>query len=409
MPDSADSNLPAPAAAGGRTVRLMTPPGRGAVAVIEIQGPDAASAVESCFTCRQAVEFPSVPIGRILYGTWRSEDVVVVRVEECRWEVSCHGGVSAVSRIMDDLNAGSAAASTSFGNSLKTSDAATTRIVTPFGDSVRKLLLQTRTRLAATLLLSQFGGQLHRAIQQMASETESACRLQQLEALLHWASVAEHLVRPWRVLLLGPPNVGKSSLVNSITGFDRAIVCDQPGTTRDLLDGETVLNEWAFVFSDSAGIRHNSAGVLEKAGIDRVISSIHRFDACLIVQDAAGRISSSDLPWYLELTQDRPTALLWNKTDAVPTGCDAEFAEFVSHSRERGVQSFLVSATHRIGLQEVYDWLLQTLVPDQPTLDSAIPLPGPILEKLRGLNVLLKAQRHQAATEAISELLVLTR
>ena len=238
---------------------------------------------------------------------------------------------------------------------------------------------------------------------------DSTGRLQQLDALLSWASVAEHLVRPWRVLLLGPPNVGKSSLVNAITGFDRAIVCDQPGTTRDLLDGETVLNEWAFVFSDSAGIRNNSAGVLEKAGIDRVLSSVHRFDACLIVQDAAGRISSSDLPWYLELTQDRPTALLWNKADEIPGGCDAQSDESGSNSRERNIRSFLVSATHRTGLQDVYDWLLQTLIPVQPALDSAIPLPGPILETLRGLKVLLKTQRHEAATEAISELLALTR
>ena len=72
--------------------------------------------------------------------------------------------------------------------------------------------------------------------------------------LLARAAIGLHLTEPWQVVIAGPPNVGKSSLINAILGYQRAIVFDQPGTTRDVVTALTALDGWPIEFSDTAGL-----------------------------------------------------------------------------------------------------------------------------------------------------------
>lgn len=115
------------------------------------------------------------------------------------------------------------------------------------------------------------------------------------------------------VVLSGLPNVGKSSLLNSLLQEDRAIVTDIPGTTRDVIDGDTSYKGVKFTFKDTAGLR-DSADVVERMGIERSYQAQREADLCFFVFDVNNGISDDELAILNELDPAQ-TYLIGNKTD----------------------------------------------------------------------------------------------
>jgi len=148
-------------------------------------------------------------------------------------------------------------------------------------------LLQARTIKTARILLQQRSGVLSksmRAIDDALARNEIRIARQIAEQLRAWDHVGRHLIEPFEVLLCGPPNVGKSSLMNRILGYQRAIVHEQAGTTRDLLVEETSIEGWPVRLKDSAGIRAASDDV-EQAGVARAVRESYSVDLQLILVD----------------------------------------------------------------------------------------------------------------------------
>ena len=97
------------------------------------------------------------------------------------------------------------------------------------------------------------------------------------------------LAQPWRVVLLGPVNAGKSSLINALAGYDRSIVSPHAGTTRDVLETRVVIDGWSVDFIDTAGfhLADNKKGEIneiEKKGINRASVEALKADLILHVQ-----------------------------------------------------------------------------------------------------------------------------
>ncbi len=94
------------------TAAILTPAGRGAVAVIAVDGPQAAQVVEKFLHTRSEASFAQLPLGQIIYRRWGSEpteDVIACRRSASQIEIHCHGGTVAAQRILDDLNSAGAA------------------------------------------------------------------------------------------------------------------------------------------------------------------------------------------------------------------------------------------------------------------------------------------------------------
>jgi len=99
-----------------------------------------------------------------------------------------------------------------------------------------------------------------------------------------------------KVAIVGKPNVGKSSLLNRLSGEERAIVSDIPGTTRDAIDSLVEINGEKFLFIDTAGIRRKSRikEEIEKYSVIRSLAAIDRADVCLIMIDATQGVTEQD-------------------------------------------------------------------------------------------------------------------
>lgn len=162
--------------------------------------------------------------------------------------------------------------------------------------------------------LVQLSAQAEAAIDYVDDEDETAQDAAQLagDAGILAGEIAAWLERPRaerlkdgvRVVLAGPPNAGKSSLINALVGFDRAIVTDIAGTTRDSIDVPVSVGGIPFVLVDTAGLR-DTTDVIEKAGIDRSRSEVRNADVILWMGDPA---ASPDDPRVLRIHPqcDRP-------------------------------------------------------------------------------------------------------
>lgn len=116
-----------------------------------------------------------------------------------------------------------------------------------------------------------------------------------------------------KTVIIGKPNVGKSSLLNSLLREDKAIVTDVSGTTRDLIEAELNLNGIILKLIDTAGIRQTE-DVVEKIGIERTIQAIEKASLVLLVLDQSNHLTDLD-ETLLNLTKDKTRILIGNKID----------------------------------------------------------------------------------------------
>jgi GTPase len=161
--------------------------------------------------------------------------------------------------------------------------------------------------------------------------------LDEIAARLPSVQGAPASVPDLKLALVGRPNVGKSSLLNRLSGFERAIVDSTPGTTRDPVDVRLHAAGRDVLLIDTAGIRRppRVEGDLEQHSVGRAIQSIRRADVVLLVIDATEGITDQDARLArLVDTNDRAMVLVCNKWDAAAK-LDRRVPVFVSDAHER--------------------------------------------------------------------------
>ena len=325
-------------------------PGQGGIAVIRLSGPNAVGAVAAITVIpgQQVWESHKVLYGHVVAadGVERLDEVLVLVMLSPRSftgedvvEIHCHGGVIAVqqvlARVLEQPGMRRALAGEFSQRAVLNGRLDLTR-AEAIGD-----LVGARSQRAAQLAMAGLDGGIQkkmvvlreRLLDQL-SELEARvdfeedlpplngeALLQELQAvrselglLVADGERGSFVRHGLRVALVGRPNVGKSSLLNLLSRRERAIVTDLPGTTRDLLESEIVLDGVPITLLDTAGIRATCDAV-EQLGIARSREALASADLVLLLFDLAHGWSEEDQDLFALIPEGVPCLRVGNKAD----------------------------------------------------------------------------------------------
>lgn len=179
-------------------------------------------------------------------------------------------------------------------------------------------------------------------------ERDSNIVKEKIETLLSTADRGKILRDGLNTVILGKPNVGKSSLLNAILRENRAIVTDIPGTTRDIIEEYVNIDGIPLKIIDTAGIR-DTDDIVEKIGVDKAKSIVEDADLIIAIFDISRELSDEDIK-IIDLIKDKKTIVLLNKTD-LPKKYDEDY--FKNYIKD--MQIISTSITTGIGLDVLED------------------------------------------------------
>jgi tRNA modification GTPase len=329
---------------------ISTAFGKGAISIVRMSGSEALEIASRVFKGKDLRKVPShtVHYGHIVNPkTEETIDEVLVTVyrapktytREDIVEINCHGGIFVTNQIFELLALQGA------------------RIAEP-GEFTKRAFLNGRIDLTkaeavmdvidaesnAALRLANYGlrGDIKNAIDNLRSKlmniiatiavnidypeyddaeelTNSVIKPQiqdiynQLKKILAYSSDAKKIKEGIKTVIIGRPNVGKSSLLNALLREDKAIVTPIPGTTRDIVEGKLVLGSIMLNLIDTAGIREAQDEV-EKIGISKSQHKIDEAELILLILDGSEPLEKMDYD-LLELVRNRPHLTVINKSD----------------------------------------------------------------------------------------------
>ncbi len=327
---------------------VATASGRGAIASVIVVGQNCVALISQLFRPMQRDYRLHQQMQRPIYGHWLvdgkpREDLIVCAISKNHVEIHCHGGTTSTKIIGRSLaNHGAREIS-----QLKMAEAVLgNRYLADF----ELQLANAKTWRTSQIMLWQRNSQ-----QQFFCDLRGAITNHDLPACknlmncsFRWKKFGSKLTSNWNVVLCGRPNVGKSSLINRLVGFERSLVHGQAGTTRDVVHQITAIDGWPIQFTDTAGIRTTS-NVVEKTGIELAENQISNSDLTILVVDAS---ADSNEEIHVQVKRWRPGIVVANKRD-------------LAGLHELDVDLF-VSARTDGGIDELITLIVSRLVPEYP-------------------------------------------
>ena len=368
-----------------RTIAAVsTPHGVGGIAVIRISGDDAVAVADRVFCGKK--KLADCDTHTVHYGFVKNEkgeklDEVLATVmraprtftREDVIEISAHGGIASSRAVLDALI--KAGAYTAQAGEFTKRAFLNGRLDLAQAEAVIDII-NAENELAERNALSQLQGTLSQEIKSMRSklvhlaarlqvtidypdedleditpeevrETAYAC-MKTSDRLLNSADSGKIVRNGIKTAIVGKPNVGKSSLLNSLAREERAIVTDIAGTTRDVIEEYVSLNGIPLVLIDTAGIRETDDTV-EKIGVEKSRNSIKAADLVIVMIDGSSFFDDEDME-VLRATKDKKRIVLINKTDLG----QSKYVEAVK-SKAAPSSVLEVSAKTGVGLDELAD------------------------------------------------------
>ncbi|MCF8008696.1 MAG: tRNA uridine-5-carboxymethylaminomethyl(34) synthesis GTPase MnmE [Halanaerobiales bacterium] len=182
-----------------------------------------------------------------------------------------------------------------------------------------------------------------------------------------------------KTVIVGKPNVGKSSLLNYLLQENRAIVTDIPGTTRDVIEEYINLDGIPLKIIDTAGVRE-SEDIVEKIGVKKTRNSLKKADLVLMMLDVSQGLTEEDLKVY-ELIKNKPTILVINKTDL-----DQEIDLKQLQKKFKEHPLLWISVKEEQGIEELKNTILDEILHENISSDQDV-----MITKVRHRNALQNA------------------
>lgn len=327
---------------------ISTAMGVGAISIIRVSGKDSIKIVNEIFTGKDLNEVPThtihyghivdekIPIDEVLITvmkspkTYTKEDIV---------EINCHGGINTTNKILETvLNHGARLAEPgeftkrAFLNGrldLSQSEAVMDVINSKSNDD--RILALKSLEGQTTKQIKKFRAELNDLISHIEVnidfpeyndievmtknkiEKKLKNQITELKKIIEQSEDRQIIKAGIKTLIVGRPNVGKSSILNNLLEYDKAIVTNIEGTTRDIVEGNILLKGIPLNIIDTAGIRKTS-DVIEQIGVKKSLSLINEADLVLVVLNGNEELTSEDLE-ILDKTKDKTSIVVINKSD----------------------------------------------------------------------------------------------
>lgn len=185
-----------------------------------------------------------------------------------------------------------------------------------------------------------------------------------VEKLLSTSDNGRILKEGISTVIVGKPNAGKSSLLNTLVGEERAIVTDIAGTTRDVLEEQINLNGIILNIIDTAGIRETE-DVVEKIGVDKAKKYLSDADLVIYVVDTSTKLDENDFE-IMELLKDRQSIILLNKSDLTPLTTTEDIK---AHVDKRIIS---ISAKEQTGIDELAEAVSEMFFSGEVTFNDEV-------------------------------------
>lgn len=346
-------------------VSIITALEESAISVIRLSGTDAIDIANSLFSRDLTkVKSHTVSYGHIIDPIEKNVvDEVLVSVfkapktytREDVVEISCHGGVLVTKKVLSLCLAGGARMAE---NGEFTQRAYLNgRIDLSQADAVMDLI-ESENDFARELAISGVQGNIHKLITpfldrlleilatievnidypeyddvEMLTQDSLLPRartfLEDLNVILKESRSGRIMKEGVKTVILGKPNVGKSSILNVLLDEDKAIVTDIAGTTRDLVEGWIKLDNVALHLIDTAGLRE-TGDVIERIGIERSRKALEEAELAILVFDASKELDEEDLE-LLDKTKDKERIIVYNKSDLTSIKRDGIHVSALEH------------------------------------------------------------------------------
>ena len=326
---------------------ISTPLGTGAISIIRMSGKDSISIINKIFTKDLSNEKShTIHYGKIIDNNEEIDEVLVSLMRSPKTftkedviEINCHGGLSTTNKVLELLlNKGAVLASP--GEFTKRAFL-NGRIDLIEAQGIMDLI-EAKTELARTQAMKELNGNLSNKIDLLREklieiisnievnidykEYEDINKvtneqiypkikelIQEIDNLIASSEDGKIIKEGITIGIIGKPNVGKSSLLNAILEEEKAIVTDIEGTTRDTIEGTTIINGIACNFIDTAGIR-NSNNIVEQIGVNKSKKIIDTCDLVLLVLNNNDIITKEEQE-LLEQIRNKPHIVIVNKID----------------------------------------------------------------------------------------------
>ena len=318
-----------------------------AISMIRVSGPDCIAFVQKFFTGK-IIEKPSHTInyGYIIDDGKRIDEVLVNIYRGTRTftgeemvEINCHGGVYITSRVLEvcikngarmaergefskraflngriDLSQAEAISDIITAKNSYATDLALKGIsgsISGFIEDLKEDLIQIITQIEVNIDYPEYDD-----VEELTASSllpRSANLLTKMNKILDDSKNIKLVKEGIKTVIIGRPNVGKSSLLNALLREDKAIVTNLAGTTRDIVEGSISIDGVVLNMIDTAGIRETD-DIIESMGVEKSKELIHQADLVLLVIDGSQSLSSEDMQ-LLELTEDATRIIVLNKAD----------------------------------------------------------------------------------------------